>query len=134
MRNRINEINVTISDRDTDVSGANWDGAYWHWTVEFERERKSFTVPYYGGSAVEEITEEQALYNCLQDALAFIQADDFEDFCHEFGYEFFDEEEYAKSKKIYLACMKMYCDFTRILVLPCGFESEACDWLNNHDI
>ena len=28
MRNRINEINVTISERDTDVSGANWDGAF----------------------------------------------------------------------------------------------------------
>lgn len=136
MRNRINEINVTISDRDRDVSGANWDGAFQHWTVEFEREGKSFTVPYYGGSAVEEITEEQALYSCLQEALAFIQTNDFADFCHEFGYEVFDEygEESAESMKVYHACMKMYCDFTRILVLPCGFESEACDWLNEHNI
>ncbi len=131
MRNRINEINVFISDRDRDVSGA-WDGAFWHWTVEFDREGKHFTVPYYGGKAVEEITEEEVLANCLQEALAFIQSDDFEDFCNEFGYDAYDE--YKKSKEIYLACMKMYCDFTRILVLPCGFESEACDWLNNHDI
>ena len=56
MRNRINEINVTISDRDRNVSRCNWDGAFWHWTVKFDREGKSFTVPYYGGSAVEEIT------------------------------------------------------------------------------
>ena len=132
MRNRINEINVIISDRDRDVSGANWDGAFWHWTVEFEREGKSFTVPYYGGRSVEEITEEQALYSCLQDALAFIQSNDFEDFCHDFGYEAYDD--YGESKKIYLACMKMYCDFTRILGLPCGFEGEACDWLNEHNI
>ena len=136
MRNRINEINVTISKRDRDVSGANWDGAFWHWTVEFEREGKSFTVPYYGGSAVEEITEEQALHSCLQDALAFIQSNDFEDFCHDFGYEAYDDygEESEESMKVYHACMKMYCDFTRILGLPCGFEGEACDWLNEHNI
>lgn len=141
MRNRIDEINVTISDRDRDVSGCTWDGAFWHWDIKFEREgyggrSKYFTVPYYGGKAVEEITEEEVLANCLQEALAFIQADSFEGFCKEFGYDVYDEygEESAESKEVYNACMKMYCDFTRILVLPCGFESEACDWLNNHDI
>lgn len=142
MRNRIDEINVTISDRDRDVSGCNWDGAFWHWDIKFEREgyggrSKSFTVPYYGGRSVEEITEEQVLHSCLLEALAFIQSDSFEDFCAEFGYKVYDEwtgKESKESMKIYHACMKMYCDFTRILVLPCGFESEACDWLNNHDI
>lgn len=132
MRNRINEINVTISDRDRDVSRCNWDGAFWHWSVKFDREGKSFTVPFYGGKAVEEITEEEVLANCLQDALAFIQADDFEDFCAELGYDAYDN--YGESKKVYHECMKMYCDFTRILVLSYGFESEACDWLNEHDI
>ena len=136
MRNRIDEINVTISDRDTDVSRCNWDGAFWHWTVKFDREGKSFTVPYYGGKAVKEITEEEVLANCLQDALAFIQTDGFEDFCNEFGYDIYDEygEESAESKKIYYACMKMYCDFGRILGLPYGFEDEACNWLNDHNI
>lgn len=140
MRNAINEIQVTISDRDTDVSKANWDGAFWHWDVKFSREGKSFTVPYYGGSAVEEITEEQVLANCLQDALAFIQAEGFADFCAEFGYDVFDEytgEESKESRKVYNACMKMYCDFCYILEIGgtySGFETLACDWLNNHDI
>ena len=137
MRNRINEINVTISDRDRDTSKCNWDGAFWHWDVEFEREGKSFTAPYYGGRSVEEITEEQVLATCLQDALAFIQADSFEDFCADFGYKVYDEwtgKESKESMKVYHACKKMYCDFTRILALPCGFESEACDWLNEHNI
>ena len=139
MRNRINEINVTISDRDRDTSKCNWDGAFWHWDVKLEREGKSFTVPYYGGRSVEEITEEQVLHSCLEEALAFIQSDGFEDFCHEFGYEVYDEygEESAESKKVYNACMKMYCDFCRILVIGgtySGFETLACDWLNSHDI
>ena len=139
MRNRINEINVTISDRDRDTSGCNWSNAFWHWTVEFDREGKHFTVPYYGGKAVEEITKEEVLANCLQDALAFIQTDGFEDFCNEFGYDIFDFDEdmceqSAESKKIYDACMKMYCDFSRILGLPSGFEGEACEWLNEHNI
>ncbi len=137
MRNRINEINVTISDRDTDVSKCNWNGAFWHWDVKFDREGKSFTVPFYGGSAVREITEEEVLANCLRDALDFIQTDGFEDFCAEFGYDVYDEwtgEGSAESMKTYHACMKMYCNFTRILVLPCGFEGEACDWLNDHNL
>ena len=137
MRNRIDEIKVIISDRDRNVSRANWDGAFWHWTVEFDREGKHFTVPYYGGKAVEEVSEEEVLANCLQDALAYIQADDFADFCAEFGYKVYDEEtgrESKESRKVYNACMKMYCDFCKILGLPCGFESEACDWLNDHNI
>ena len=137
MRNRIDEINVTISDRDRDVSRCNWDGAFWHWTVKFDREGKSFTVPYYGGRSVEEITEEQVLANCLQDALAFIQTDGFEDFCADFGYKVYDEwtgKESKESMKTYHACMKMYCDFGRILGLPYGLEGEACDWLNEHNI
>jgi hypothetical protein len=140
MRNRINEINVTISDRDTDVSGCTWDGAFWHWTVTFDREGKSFTVPYYGGSAVEEITEEEVLTNCLQEALAFIQTDGFEDFCNEFGYDIFDFdddtcEQSKKSGEIYFACMKMYCDFCHILDFGLhALEGEACDWLNEHNL
>lgn len=140
MKNRVDEIEVAISDRDRNVSGANWDGAFWHWTVDFSREGKSFTVPYYGGKAVEEITEEQVLANCLEDALAFIQAEDFADFCAEFGYEVYDEctgKESKESKKIYRACMKMYCDFCHILEIGgtySGFESLACDWLNGHNI
>jgi hypothetical protein len=139
MRNRINEINVTISDRDTDVSGCTWDGAFWHWTVKFDREGKSFTVPYYGGEKVEEITEEEVLANCLQEALAFIQTDGFEDFCNEFGYDIFDFdedcEESKKSGEIYFACMKMYCDFCHILGFGLSaLEGEACDWLNEHNI
>ena len=138
MRNRINEINVTISDRDTDVSKCNWDGAFWHWTVKFEREGKSFTVPYYGGRSVEEITEEQVLHSCLLDALAFIQADDFEDFCAEFGYKVYDEwtgKESKESREIYNACMKMFCDFCHILSFGLSaFEGEACDWLNEHNL
>jgi len=138
MRNRINEINVTISDRDTDVSKCNWDGAFWHWTVKFEREGKSFTVPYYGGRSVEEITEEQVLHSCLLDALAFIQADDFEDFCAEFGYKVYDEwtgKESKESREIYNACMKMFCDFCHILGFGLSaFEGEACDWLNEHNL
>ena len=138
MRNRIDEINVFISDRDRDTSKCNWDGAFWHWTVEFEREGKSFTVPYYGGKAVEGITEEEVLANCLQDALAYIQAKDFTDFCAEFGYKAYDEEtckESKESKEIYNACMKMYCDFYHILGFGLSaLESEACDWLNEHNI
>ncbi len=138
MRNRINEINVFISDRNRDVSGANWDGAFWHWTVEFDREGKHFTVPYYGGKAVEEITEEQALGNCLMDALAYSQSDSFEDFCAEFGYKAYDEEtgkESKESKKIYKACKKMFNDFCRILdIADYAFEDLACEWLNEHDI
>jgi hypothetical protein len=140
MRNRINEINVTISDRDTDVSGCTWDGAFWHWTVKFDREGKSFTVPYYGGKAVEEITEEEVLANCLQEALAVIQTDDFEDFCNEFGYDIFDfaeaEDIYsAGSREVYNACMKMWCDFCHILGFGLSaLEGEACDWLNEHNI
>jgi hypothetical protein len=139
MRNRINEINVTISDRDTDVSGCTWDGAFWHWTVKFDREGKSFTVPYYGGEKVEEITEEEVLANCLQEALAFIQTDGFEDFCNEFGYDIFDFdedcEESKKSGEIYFACMKMYCDFCHILGFGLSaLEGEACDWLNEHNL
>ena len=137
MRNRINEINVTISDRDRNVSGA-WDGAFWYWTVKFDREGKSFTVPYYGGSAVEEITEEQVLANCLEDALAFIQADSFENFCAEFGYKVYDEytgKESKESRKVYNACMEMFCDFCHILGFGLSaFEGEACNWLNEHDI
>lgn len=137
MRNRINEINVTISDRDGDVSGA-WVGAFWHWTVKFEREGKSFTVPYYGGKAVKKITEKAVLVNCLQDALAFIQTDGFENFCNEFDYEAYDEwtgEESKESKETYNACMKMFCNFCRILGFGLSaFEDEACDWLNEHDI
>ena len=137
MRNRIDEINVTISDRDRNVSRCNWDGAFWHWTVKFDREGKSFTVPYYGGRSVEEITEEQVLHSCVLDALAYIQADSFEDFCAEFGYKVYDEwtdKESKESMKVYHACMKMYCDFSRILGLPYGFEGEACQWLNEHNI
>ena len=136
MRNRIDEINVTISDRDTDVSGCNWSNAFWHWTVEFYREGKSFTVPYYGGKAVEEITEEEVLVNCLQDALAFIQTDGFEDFCNEFGYDAFDIDGDTSegSREIYNACMKMYCDFCHILGFGLSaLEGEACDWLNKHN-
>ena len=138
MRNRIDEINVIISDRDRDVSKANWDGAFWHWTVKFDREGKSFTVPYYGGKAVEEITEEEVLHSCLLDALAFIQADSFEDFCAEFGYKAYDErtgKESKKSRKIYNTCMKMYCDFCHILGFGLSaLEGEACDWLDEHNI
>ena len=138
MRNRINEINVFISDRDRNVSRANWDGAFWHWTVKFDREGKSFTVPFYGGKAVEEITEEEVLHSCLLDALAFIQTDGFEDFCAEFGYKAYDErtgKESKKSRKAYNDCMKMYCDFCHILGFGLSaFEGEACDWLDNHDI
>lgn len=138
MRNRINEINVTISDRDRDVSKCNWDGAFWHWTVKFDREGKSFTVPYYGGRSVEEITEEQVLHSCLLDALAFIQTDDFEDFCNEFGYKVYDEwtgKESKESRKVYHACMKMYCDFCHILDFGLSaLKDEACNWLNEHNI
>ena len=138
MRNRIDEINVIISDRDRDVSKANWDGVFWHWTVKFDREGKSFTVPYYGGKAVEEITEEEVLHSCLLDALAFIQADSFEDFCAEFGYKAYDErtgKESKKSRKIYNTCMKMYCDFCHILGFGLSaLEGEACDWLDEHNI
>ena len=138
MRNRIDEINVTISDRDRDVSGCNWDGAFWHWDVKFETEGKSFTASYYGGRSVKEITEEQVLHSCLQDALAFIQTDDFEDFCANFGYKAYDERTGKESKeirKIYNACMKMYCDFCHILGIGLSaFEGEACDWLNDHNI
>ena len=138
MRNRINEINVTISDRDRNVSGCNWDGAFWHWTVKFDREGKSFTAPFYGGSAVEEITEEQVLANCLEDALAFVQANSFEDFCAEFGYKVYDEytgKESKESRKVYNACMEMFCDFCHILDFGLSaFEGEACNWLNEHNI
>ena len=138
MRNRINEINVTISDRDRDVSGCNWDGAFWHWTVKFDREGRSFTAPFYGGSAVEEITEEQVLANCLEDALAFVQANSFEDFCAEFGYKVYDEytgKESKESRKVYNACMEMFCDFCHILDFGLSaFEGEACNWLNEHNI
>ena len=138
MRNRINEINVTISDRDRDVSGCNWDGAFWHWTVKFDREGKSFTAPFYGGSSVEEITEEQVLANCLEDALAFVQANSFEDFCAEFGYKVYDEytgKESKESRKVYNACMEMFCDFYHILDFGLSaFEGEACNWLNEHNI
>ena len=134
----IDEIKVTISDRNRNVSEANWDGAFWHWNVEFEREEESFTVPYYGGSAVEEITEEDVLANCLMDALAFVQADGFEDFCNSFGYEVYDEwtsEESKESKKVYRACKKMFNDFCRILdIADYAFEDVACEWLNEHDI
>lgn len=137
MRNRINEINVTISDRDRDVSRCNWDDAFWHWDVKFEREGKSFTAPYYGGRSVEEITEEEVLANCLQDALAFIQTDGFEDFCKEFGYDAFDIDGDTSegSREIYNACMKMYCDFCHILGFGLSaLEGEACEWLNDHNI
>lgn len=138
MKNRINEIDVTISDRDRNVSKANWDGAFWHWTIIFERERKFFTAPFYGGKAVEEITEEWALGNCLMDALAFVQADSFEDFCFSLGYEAFDEEtgkESKESKKIYNSCKKMFNDFCRILdIADYAFEDVACEWLNEHNI
>lgn len=138
MRNRINEINVTISDRDRDVSGCDWDGAFWHWTVKFDRKGKSFTVPYYGGRSVEEITEEQVLHSCLLDALAFIQSDGFEDFCADFGYKVYDEwtgKESKESRKIYEACKKMFNDFCRILdIADYAFEDVACEWLNEHDI
>jgi hypothetical protein len=138
MRNRINEINVTISDRDRDVSGCTWDGAFWHWTVKFDREGKSFTVPYYGGKGVEEITEEQVLHSCLLEALEFIQTDGFEDFCAELGYKVYDEysgKESKESRKVYNACMKMYCDFCRILDFGLeALEGEACIWLNEHNI
>ena len=138
MRNRINEINVTISDRDRDVSGCNWDGAFWHWTVKFDREGRSFTAPFYGGSSVEEITEEQVLANCLEDALAFVQANSFEDFCAEFGYKVYDEytgKESKESRKVYNACMEMFCDFCHILDFGLSaFEGEACNWLNEHNI
>ena len=138
MRNRIDEINVTISDRDRDVSGCDWSNAFWHWTVKFDREGKSFTVPYYGGSAVEEITEEEVLANCLEDALAFIQSDSFENFCAEFGYKVYDEytgKESKESRKVYNACMEMFCDFCHILDFGLSaFEGEACNWLNEHNI
>ena len=138
MRNRIDEIKVAISDRDRNVSRANWDGAFWHWTVKFDREGRSFTVPYYGGKAVEEITEEEVLANCLEDALAFIQGDSFEDFCAEFGYKVYDEytgKESKESRKVYNACMEMFCDFCHILGFGLSaFEGEACNWLNEHDI
>ena len=138
MRNRINEINVTISDRDRDVSGCNWNNAFWHWNVKFDREGKSFTVPYYGGSAVEEIAEEEVLANCLENALAFIQGDSFEDFCAEFGYKVYDEytgKESKESRKVYNACMEMFCDFCHILGFGLSaFEGEACNWLNEHNI
>lgn len=137
MRNRINEINVTISNRDRNVSGANWDGAFWLWTVEFSREGKSFTVPYYGGRAVEEITEEQVLGNCLMDALAYSQCDSFEDFCSSFGYEIFDDDGYysKESKKTYNLCKKILDNFCRILdIADYAFEDVACEWLNEHDI
>ena len=138
MRNRIDEINVFISDRDRDVSGCIWDGAFWHWTVEFDREGRHFTVPYYGGHFVEEITEEQVLHSCILDALAFIQTDGFEDFCAEFGYKVYDEwtgKESKKSRKAYNDCMKMYCDFCHILGFGLSaFEGEACDWLNEHNL
>ncbi len=138
MNNVINEIKVAISDRDRNVSGTNWDGAFWHWSVKFSRGRKSFTVSYYGDKAVEEITEEQALGNCLMDALTFVQADSFEDFCSSFGYEAFDEDTYEESKeskKIYKACKKMFNDFCRILdIADYAFEDLACEWLNEHDI
>lgn len=138
MRNRINEVNVTISDRNKNVSRANWDGAFWHWSITFEREGKSFTVPFYGGKAVEEVSEEEVLHSCLLDALAFIQTDSFEDFCAEFGYEVYDEEtgkESKESRKIYTSCMKMFCDFCRILGFGhSAFEGEACNWLNEHDV
>lgn len=138
MRNRINEINATISDRDRDVSGCNWDGAFWHWTVKFDREGKSFTVPYYGGRSVEEITEEQVLHSCLLEALAFIQSDGFEDFCADFGYKVYDEwtgKESKESRKVYDSCKKMFNDFCRILdIADYAFEDVACEWLNEHDI
>lgn len=138
MRNRINEINATISDRDRDVSRCNWDGAFWHWTVEFDREGKSFTVPYYGGKAVEEITEEEVLHSCLLEALAFIQSDGFEDFCADFGYKVYDEwtgKESKESRKVYDSCKKMFNDFCRILdIADYAFEDVACEWLNEHDI
>lgn len=138
MRNRIDEINVTISDRDRNVSRCNWDGAFWHWTVKFEREGKPFTVPYYGRRSVEEITEEEVLHSCVLDALAFIQTDGFEDFCAEFGYKVYDEwsgKESKESRKAYNDCMKTFCDFCHILGFGLSaFEGEACDWLNEHNL
>lgn len=139
MRNRIDEIKVTISDRDRDVSGCDWSNVFWHWTVEFDREGKSFTVPYYGGQAVKEITEEEVLANCLQDALAFVQTDGFEDFCNEFGYDIFDIDGDTSegSREIYNSCMKMFCDFCHILGFgfsASALEGEACEWLNEHNI
>ena len=137
MRNRINEINVTISDRNRNVSRCNWDGAFWHWTVKFDREGKSFTVPFYGGKAVEEITEEQALGNCLTDALTYSQCDSFEDFCDSFGYEIFDDDGYysKESKKTYNLCEKMFNNFCHILdIADYAFEDMSCEWLNEHDV
>ena len=138
MTNVIDEIKVTISNRNRNVSKANWDGAFWHWKVEFSRGRKFFSVPFYGGKAVEEVTEEQVLNNCLMDALAFVQADNFEDFCASFGYEVYDEDtgrESKESKKIYKACKKMFNDFCRILdIAGYAFEDVACEWLNEHNI
>jgi hypothetical protein len=131
--NKIDNIEVTISDRDTDTTECNWKDAVWHWDIGISTGDRGFNTHYYGAINAREIEPEEVLYNLLSEALYYYQnRNSFVDYCKEFGYTI---DTLIEAEHAYKGSKKLYDEFCRILYIEGSeFEDVACDWLNNHNI
>lgn len=131
--NKLDNIKVTISERDADTTEACWKDAVWHWDIGIDAGDRGFNTNYYGARNVKELDVESVLYTLINEALIYYQnRNSFVDFCKEFGYTI---DTLVEAEHAYNGCKKLYDEFCRILYISGSeFEDVACEWLDNHDI
>lgn len=121
---------ITVSDEDGDVSKAKWIGACKHWRVTIKKDGKQISYNYYGGSMAK-ISPLDAFYGYMSDGIAYMGANDFIDFCNEFGYTAYDE--YGRhdkiAKEVFHACEKTYFKLRKFV----GTDDEIIELSNAID-
>ena len=121
---------ITVSDEDGDVSKAKWDNARKHWRVTVKKDGKQVSYNYYGGSMAK-VSPLDAFYGYMSDGIAYMGANDFIDFCDEFGYTAYDEYgRYDKrTKEVFHACEKIYFKLRKFI----GTDDEIIELSNALD-
>ena len=130
--NKLDNIKVIISDRDTDTTECCLKDAVWHWDIAIDAGDRGFSTNYYGARDVKELDAKSVLYNLISDALSYYYyRSDFVGFCKEYGYTI---DTLIEAEHAYKGSKKLYDEFCRILYISGGeFEDIAHRWLNEHD-
>jgi hypothetical protein len=111
LASRVKEFRVTGSIKFT--GNVRQDG-YWRnqWKVVLRNNKtgKQYTFPMFTGDAFGEPTITDALNCIVVDAQCWFNANSFQDFCEEFGYD----SDSISHRKIYDACGKAYENLMRV--------------------
>lgn len=101
-----------------------WDRSAYHFKVTIKCGRRQLTVPYHMGSGTNGNPELRDVLDCLaSDASGIDNADSFEDWCDEYGYD----PDSRKAESTYKACQTEATQLERLLGRDLLNELHECD-------